>query len=727
MAKARSRVIDIEVTARAQRQDAELAMGSDPLNAVIELVTNSDDAYLALGSPRRGKIRIAVERHRHKPTRITISDRAGGMSQSELEERLGAVGRRTSGFETGAERRGLFGRGAKDIVHFGQAEWESVKDGRCSYLRLIFDGRFTGKAEIGPKRLPSDRKDGTDARLDVEPRFTVPQHDTLLRKLRNHYALRPILQDARREILLVDVSRNRTDRVRFEPPKGTQIVDETLPIPGYPGQSVTLSLHLSDEPLAEEREDREYWRHSILITSGRAAYEIFDGGRFARDPYGYYLRRLWGHASVPGIGDLIRSFDDAEDAGGARDEGNPIRLVRRDRKGLVPRKAHSFVDALYGVLEQALEPHLEKMKKAAEDAVGRIDEGTRQRWDEAGSALAKLMEEEEGDGEGVEGRLPPFGLSLIPQVRIVEPEANARISIRYRPPMTDPPTTEAPVVEILQTDENNDQKKDDIRLENRGGYFSGTCTVTGTGRKDGAVVQVAARIGTEEKTSLVEWTHRPDPEIDHLMFQSASFAVKDGQERRITLWSPWDLVTEGDGAARLAITGSPNITLSGGRLEQFVYDEKRELGRCAIRVRGHGVGSRAKLVATLGDQEAETEIRVTTAGVAGIRVELESAKHPHRARLVPGGTLFLNTREPIVSRYLGAKSRNYPGQQTIPFNVMLAEIMVEAASRFVLQRSSEPISRAELFGRHEEQMSKWLPKIHRVLVPRVNIHKSHGQ
>ena len=423
---------------------------------------------------------------------------------------------------------------------------------------------------------------------------------------------------------------------------------------------------------------------------------------------------------------MIRSFDDAEEAGETPDERNPIRLVRRDRKGLVSKKDHPFVSALYEVLEQALEPHLEKMKKASEDAVGRIDEGTRRRWNAAGSALAKLMEEEEGAGEGVEGRLPPIGLSLIPQVRIVEPEANARVWVRYRPPKTDQSAMKTPVVGILQTDENNDQKKGNVRLENRGGYFSGNYTVAGVGRKDGAVVQITARIGTEEKTSLVEWAHRPDPEIDHLMFRHASFVVKDGQERRITLWSPWDLVAEGDDAARLSITGDSNITLPGGLLERFVYDEKRELGLCAIRVRGQGVGSRAKLVATLGDQEAETEIRVTTAGVAGIRVELESAKIPQRARL-DAGTLFLNTQDPSVRRYLGAKSQNYPGQRTIPFNVMLAEIMVEVASRSVLLRSTETISRLELFGRHEEQMRKWLPAIHRVLVPTADLRKTDGQ
>lgn len=715
MAKTRSRVIDVEVTARAQRQDAELAMGSDPLNAIIELVTNADDAYMALGSPRRSKIKIAVERHRKMPTRITVSDRAGGMTQDELVERLGAVGRRTSGFEVGAERRGLFGRGAKDIVHFGRAEWESVKDGKCNYFRLIYDGRFTGQAEVGELPLPEDRKQGTVATLSVEPRFAVPQHDNLLRKLRNHFALRPILCDERREVLLVDASRDHTQKVRFTAPKATQLLREILPIPGYSGHAVELTLSLSEEPLADEREENEYWRHSILITSGRAAYAVFDGGRFSRDPYSFHLRRLSGHASVPGIGDLIREFDDAEDAASTMDQKNPLRLVRRDRRGLVSRRDHPFIDALYSVLETALEPHIERLRKASEEAVGRIDERTRRKWNQAGAALARLMEDEEGEGEGSVGKLPPIGLALVPQVRIVEPEENARILVRYRPAEVEPAAASNPQVGIVETDENNATVEETMELRDRGGFFSGTYMVSGQRRVDGEVVHLAAKIGVEEASSLVEWRERVEPPIDRLQFQHATFLIKDGQERHVALLAPWDLVAMRDDDVRLAITGDSSITLPGGLSDRFGYDEKRGVGICRIPVRGQGVGSRARLVAVFAGQEAEAELRVTTAGVAGIKVELEASKIPQRARM-EAGTLFVNTQDRSVSRYLGPKNKNYPGQHSVPFNVLLAEIMVENASRSVLLRATETLSPAELFGRHAEQMRKWLPRIHAVLV-----------
>lgn len=700
-------------------------MGSDPMNAIIELVTNADDAYMALGSPRRSKIKIAVERHRKKPTRITVSDRAGGMTQDELVDRLGAVGRRTSGFEEGAERRGLFGRGAKDIVHFGGAEWESVKDGKYNYLRLIYDGRFTGKAEVGELPLPADRKQGTVATLLVEPRFTVPLHDNLLRRLRNHYALRPILQDERREVLLVDENRDHTQKVRFAAPKSTQLLRDVIPIPGYAGHEVDLTLNISDDPLADEREENEYWRHSILITSGRAAYEIFDGGRFARDPYIFHLRRLSGHASVPGIGELIREFDDAEEAGSPGDPRNPLRLVRRDRHGLVSRKDHPFVEALYSVLESALEPHLERLRKESEETVGRIDEQTRRKWNRAGAALAKLMEEEEGEGEGWEGRLPPIGLTLVPQVRVVEPEANARVLIRYRPAV-ETLVSSNPQITIVETDENNVTVKDIVELRDRRGFFSGTYMVSGQGRVAGEVVHLEAKIGDEKSSSWVEWRERTEPTIDRLQFQHATFLIKDGQERHVTLLAPWDLVAENDEAIRLAITGDPDINVPGGLSKRFVYDEQSGVGICRIRVRGQGVGSRARLVASFAGQEAEAELKVTTGGVSGIRVELKAEEIPQRAWM-EAGTLFVNTADRSVKRYLGPKSRNYPGQHSVAFNVLLAEIMVDIASRSVLLRGTETLLPAELFGRHTEQMRSWLPRIHAVLVSASEIEKARSE
>lgn len=694
-------------------------MGSDPMNAIVELVTNSDDAYLAKGGSRRQKIRIEVERHRREPTKIVVGDRAGGMTMRELEDRLGKMGERTSGFETGVERRGLFGRGAKDIVHFGPARWESVKAKKRSFLELLYEGRFTGRAEVGVLGDEPRERPGTVATLHVQPRFRVPQHDTLLRRLRNHYALRPILLDVKgREVLLADASQDRNDKIRFALPKAELIAKEDIPIPGYDGEEVSLQLYLADEPISEEGEDRDYWQHSILITSGRAAYEIFDGGRFSREPYASHLRRIYGYASVPGVNALIRAFDDAEEEGVPVDQRNPLRLVRRDRRGLVARGDHPFVEALYSVLETALEPHLERLKKAAEDAEGDVSQNARRRWDRAGKELAKLMDEA-GPQEGLDGNLPPFGLSLIPSVAVVSPSDAARVVARYRPRENDLFEGATPTVEVIETDEEGEHAPVSMALDARTGYFSKTYTVAG--RPEGSVSEVVVQLLGEEQKALVEWRERSFETVERLEFAHAKFSIKDGQERWVSLFAPWDMVTTVSEQVHFSIDGDPTVTLPQGPLGVFVYDEEREAGVCRLKVRGQGVGSRARLTAILAEQAAETELGVTSAGVAGIRIEVKEFEIPQRAWL-ESGTLYVNAKDPTVRRYLGPKRRGWPGQNSMPFNVMLAEVIVEAASRSQLQKmETESRDLPTIFGRQIGLMRKWLPSIHRALVPEADL------
>ena len=698
-------------------------MGSDPINAIVELVTNCDDAYLRSGNSRREKIRIEIERHRRAPTKIVVKDRAGGMSAQELQDRLGKLGGRTSGFETGAARRGLFGRGAKDIVHFGPARWESVKGGKLNFLELLFEGRFTGQAKVGTLGDAPRGRRGTEVTLSVQQQFRIPRHETLLQKLRNHYALRPLLLDAKgRDVLLADLSQERDDKVRFEPPKANLIEDRAIAIPGYEDQQMSLKLYEASEPLSEEGEDREYWRHSILITSERAAYEIFDGGKFSREPYASHLRRIYGYASVPGINELIRAFDDAQESGIASDERNPVRLVRRDRRGLVSRSDHPFVEALYTTLEGALNPHLERLKKAAEAAAGEISAEAQRRWDRAGRELAKLMDES-GPGDGPGGDLPPLGLSLIPTVRVVEPGDAARVLVRYRLRENDDSSGFSPAVEIIQADEDSKHSPVAMSLEPRNGYFSRTYTVAG--RENGSMSEMVVRIGTEEKRALIEWRHRPPSPVEQLEFEHARFSIKDGQERWALLLAPWDLVTETDEQAQLSISGDSSITLPRGTTTIFTHDEERDAGLCRIRVRGQGIGSRARLTATLGYDVAETELAVVSGGASGIKPDIREFDTEQRSWLEEGGRLCVNAKDPTVKRYLGPKRNGWPGQNSIPFNVMLAEIMVEAASRYKLQRSETELrDLSSLLGRHLEQIRKWLPSIHRTLVPEVDLRSA---
>ena len=106
---------------RHKRQDMERAMGGRIERGLVELITNSDDSYRNLeeeGKRTSGKIRIEIERRKMgQPSTVIVRDKAEGMSRAEMYQELGVLGERTSGFEKGKPRRGLHGRGARDVAH----------------------------------------------------------------------------------------------------------------------------------------------------------------------------------------------------------------------------------------------------------------------------------------------------------------------------------------------------------------------------------------------------------------------------------------------------------------------------------------------------------------------------------------------------------------------------------------------------------------------------------
>ena len=130
---------DLGADRRYKRQNMERAMRGKIERGLVELITNSDDSYRDLedeGKKVTGKIRIEIERRRRKTgkTCVVVRDKAAGMNRREMYYKLGELGRRTSGFEKGKLRRGLHGRGARDIAAFGTVHFESIKNREFNHL-----------------------------------------------------------------------------------------------------------------------------------------------------------------------------------------------------------------------------------------------------------------------------------------------------------------------------------------------------------------------------------------------------------------------------------------------------------------------------------------------------------------------------------------------------------------------------------------------------------------
>ena len=722
MADLASERVRIERTERGVREDAESAMGSDPLRALIEFITNADDSYQRLEGAGTGRILIDVVRQRGgRPTIIEVGDRAEGMTRGQMRERLAKQGGLTSGFDGDADVRGLFGRGAKDANHFGPINWDSTREGERTLFKIEYEGGATDRGQFRALEPGSDRKHGTTVRLEVQSRFSVPRHDNLKRKLEMHYALRPILEDREgRTILIRQGPRTKAEKLVHEQPRGRQLADEVaVPIDGYPGHHAKISLWEADEPIFERDSDRDFWQHSLLVRSGRAAYAIFDGGRFSREPDATLLRRLFGQVDAPGIRELIVEYDMQSREPTAV---NPIRLVDRNRQGLVARGSHPYVNALYSAIESFLDPHIKRLRvEANRRSGGRVSDELKSSLRDVGRELAKWMRDEsdaEPGGEAESGALPPLGVSIIPEKRIAEPGAPARILVRYRAARDMP----EPTATVDVSPSGSEPAERELALAHRDGYFSGSFVVPPRGEGETAVVHVA--VAGDERDGEIEWRHRDIEPVDSLTFDRAAYSVQEGTRRFAKLYAPWDRAVLVPDRPDVKVIGETGLVAS---LRDAVMrrDDDRDAAEWAVVLSGRGVGKRARLQAQFNGETAVADIQVVSAGVSGLEIKIDRFEIDQRAWLPEDqGTLFVNAGHHAVSALLGKAEDDWPGQNGAPFRTMLVELLAATTVRRALQDAKRDNADVGiLLKAYEDKVAALVPRLQRYLIPRDSLSR----
>ena len=186
---------------RVIKQLSDSAIKKDPIRALVELITNSDDSYRRLESrdiSTSGNIMIEVVR-KHKNAIFRVIDQAEGFDAQTMDERVGWFGSDTSGLTKGFDVRGFFGRGLKEaILGLGRGSVISVKDG-CLY-QCILNEEVLYEREIPTKVDKSQRKklneefgineNGTVISITVtKAGINIPLIDTLIPQLERYFSL----------------------------------------------------------------------------------------------------------------------------------------------------------------------------------------------------------------------------------------------------------------------------------------------------------------------------------------------------------------------------------------------------------------------------------------------------------------------------------------------------------------------------------------------------------
>lgn len=539
---------ELEYGERAFLQDAEQAIRGDVIRALIELITNSDDAYGTAAGPITVSVRLTDDVK--QPVEIRVSDAAIGLTAEGLEARLAKLGVSKESSEV-ANARGLFGRGARDVASLGTLTFRAIRDDCYSALRITgLNYAFLAVNEPATAEHRSDLgldadQNGFTNSVHVDKRVRVPSGAELQRKLAEHAQLRDLVR--RREVFLFD-GRSAEFHARLQPPELPEpILDEDVTVQGYAPIRITvrrLETRSSGLPTP-------YSSHGLLVKSGVSVFENSWLGFENRAEALYFC----GEIEAPQIIEVIHAFDRKEPLGGT------TRLLKRDRDGL--QRDHEYFRALAHAVQKTVIPLFEAVAKemAAERKQGEklsnafkvAREALR---DQIRRALEEIEDEEPMGGHGDTG---PEHLVIIPPRRIMTPGSNVTLTVRARP------ESRGDALEAIIESESPDEVleaavasstgwTDHARLE----AITSNVFVTAGSNEGTATVRV--RVGDHvARAEIVVLAASEDESAmpTTLEFEHPNIQLAPGRRRRLVLRAPLEFVGSRavfsiDGEGRLA-------------------------------------------------------------------------------------------------------------------------------------------------------------------------------
>lgn len=699
---------DLGADPRYKRQNMERAMRGKVERGIVELITNADDSYRDLedkGGHVSGKIRIEIERRRKEPSVIIVRDRAGGMNRQEMFYKLGTLGRRTSGFEKGKARRGLHGRGARDIAAFGTVHFESIKDEEYNHLiippslkcRFTEDRAKKATQEIH-RRLGILRDNGTVVTIEVDNRFKIPLHETLLEEFCRYYSLRDLFCSPNRQVALVDLNKGREDPLIYRYPPGEVVFHDNVAIPDYPG--VVAELVIREHATSFEQGILPY-REGILVKSAAAIHDCTYFG-LDSEPFSW---RFTGELCCEFVDDLIREYDDREEKNPDYPDhpvNNPIRLLDPFRDGLILE--HPFTQALLRQCKATLKNLVDELK-VSETAPKRdvTDENLGRKLDRLSKEISKVferkvkeLEEEILPGLADRGTIEklPIGLHIIP------PEE--------QPIIVNQPKTFTVVVKHYQSLDGSlpihvISSDAEIRVRTSPIYFkklleygnAGTSTFTVDGPKVGTEAFIEVRYDGYDNVVLVRVVEPSlPPELPGgLSFDKPLYHLRINKEKNLTLWLESSAKLHDRVIAEIASDHPEIVVKGGGRCHM------RETGSPGVLVGNFGIVARqvkAKGIITgrvEGFEPASTRVTVEEhEPVSGVKLRVEPVDDDFGSVRYKWDEndpylLKIGAKHPSIRRYLGIPTeQGYPGRHSPLYHTVLAEVIAEALAFFVLEK-----------------------------------------
>lgn len=722
----------VQATTRALIQAAKHAV-RDIFDAIVELVTNSDDRYQILNVD--GVIEIEVERRRGTGQSILrVRDFADGMDASTMEKKLSFVGGRESGLDSGEAVRGTHSRGAKDVAALGHVMFQSIAaDGRYHACEItpFFEFIPRDSQDVTPdirRTLGIPKGTGTLVTIELDKTQRVPQHDNLRGQTHRLISLRGILEDRRRKVVLRDLNQDREEVLYVPHIEGSERLKEKIGVPGYP--EATAKLIISRAKRRFDKEPQRFRLGGIRIELRRAIHEatLFDSG-LESDPHALWF---YGKLECHYIDDLCNKFDDRFEAKLPPEDHNPTYPLDPSRRSGLTRE-HPFVQALFREGLKRLRPLVEEERRREERERAQIEsQTTRKRLDALEKAALEFMrdfgEDEEAardpDSRRPESRFMERGYALSPPFAqmVVGHSRQFWLTVRHE---TFPELEVGSTVQIQCLSPEISADKSYCGLEPhtaRDGVLRAIWKVKALEPTPATGIRVRVNsINDEAAVEVLASEADKYKDVTALQFGSKRYRMRTDQKRKtVRVLAPVSLVPRP--TTFKAGVDSKHFELSG----QFLLQPHTDLGVaiCEFGVKCDGKEASGTLTASLGPQTVSAGIVSHVPMGAGLSIRLEDIDMENQRYRWRQNVLEIAARHPSLKRYLGDKEHSFPGQETKHFRLLLGEIVADAVCARLVSRNvlanPEEYEDADwdtYYAQYSKYMTQFLPIAHKLQCP----------
>ena len=708
---------ELQYTARAYRQDSQDAMKGDVIRALVELITNADDAYDAKG----GVIKVSLLKSESPfQASVSVHDAATGLNGEGLENCFARMGDVNEKFVEDKGTRGLFGRGAKDVAALGKVKFMSVKNGLFSSLEIDpLSARFSMEEideSITTEYLALCQLDsgqsGLTAELFIHDSHKIPAPKDMIYKLQNHIQLRDLIN--RNTVFYFDYRSNSEVLLKGSVPSGTLVLDCSLDVPGYE-QKIGLKVFQLEEK--QNGAIDEYSRHGLLISGKGAAYENTFLHLSKRPETGWFAGRI----EAPQIHDLARSTD----TNSALDAKNPTRIVSRQRDGLV--KNHPYFRALSSAVDLQLKALLDQMAET-EGANQRESDHMRKRFDALSQILANTLQEilDENDSEALPKSENIAGesvaLTFIPPRRILKIGESASITVRV------PKTMNREVLSIsLREGHENihllETKIDNWKEHERLNCWHGSIKVSGI--EAGRSVISAELDGQRFDCELfvVHIDPSVDKEVTAMEFNSKEYRVSPSRARNVEILAPVQMSGE-----KVKLTYSSDL-VSGPEEVELTASNSGRSSKAIVRIIAGKTNGDCELSANVSSESVETLVKVAESAndkSPGIRIEIIGSDNPpRRVDTIPEDSqlvIRIYGKHKSISAVLGPPTDGgFRFDESPAAQATISEIVGQQLSIYAVERDAEKNpdkyqDASSIFYRQQEYLGKFVVALQRGLL-----------